>query len=291
MLQEFAHTLSQIGASTVQSHFGSALDSMIPEGSTGVSAVLGVLTVLALLDSTSFGTLLIPVWFLTAPGRLRVGRVLFYLLVVGGSYALIGIGLLSVLLLFGDGLFGWLEEARGNPVFLMTQLAAGVGLILMSLRIDPMSKAGKDRKRQRDEAKAATGRGPAERIRRFRESAIGERSQGRWLPLMWLALAAVILEIATLLPYLAGIGLVATTDPGIPLAPLMIVFYCLVMLVPALVLLIGRIVAHKVLEQPLQKLEAFMSRHSNGAFGWVLFLLGLLLGLNALGPLQEAGVF
>ena len=39
-------------------------------------AGLGSLVVLALIDSTSFGTLLIPVWFMLAPGRVRPGRLL-----------------------------------------------------------------------------------------------------------------------------------------------------------------------------------------------------------------------
>ena len=105
------------------------------------------------------------------------------------------------------------------------------------------------------------------------------------MPLLTLALTAVALEIATLLPYLAGIGLVAATDPGIPIAPAMIVFYCLVMLAPALVLLVGRLVARKALERPLQRIEAFMSRHANGTIGLVLFLLGIWLGVNGLGTL------
>lgn len=267
------------------------IDSLVPAGVSGIAAVFGVLTVLALLDSTSFGTLLIPVWLLMAPGRLRIGRILTYLFVVGAAYAVIGLAILAVLSFFGDGLFGWLEDAGGHPVFLVAQLALAAGLILLSLRIDPMTKEGKERKRLREEAKVAAGRGTADRVQRFRKRAIGEGAQGGWAPLLALALTAVALEIATLLPYLAGIGLVAATDPGIPMAPMMIVFYCLVMLAPALALLVGRIVARRALERPLQRLEAFMSRHANGALGWVLFLLGLLLGLNALGSLQESGLF
>ncbi|MGO3060918.1 hypothetical protein [Corynebacterium casei] len=55
---------------------------------------LGTLAVLALVDSTSFGTLLIPVWLLMTPGRLQVGRVLQFLLTVVSMYFFIGLGLL-----------------------------------------------------------------------------------------------------------------------------------------------------------------------------------------------------
>ncbi len=44
-------------------------EGLIPDGAEGRWAILVVLAVLALLDSTSFGTLLIPVWLLMAPGR------------------------------------------------------------------------------------------------------------------------------------------------------------------------------------------------------------------------------
>ena len=49
-------------------------------------ATIGSLVVLALIDSTSFGTLLIPLGLLTAPGRLRIGRLLLFLSVVAGSF-------------------------------------------------------------------------------------------------------------------------------------------------------------------------------------------------------------
>ncbi|WP_293697683.1 GAP family protein [uncultured Agrococcus sp.] len=284
MLETLAQTAPALSASGAGG-IDSLVDTLLPAGAGGIAAVFGVLTVLALLDSTSFGTLLIPVWLLMAPGRLRVGRILVYLMVVGGAYALIGLGLLSLLTVFGDGLFEWLADAGSAPVFSVIQVAIAAGMILLSLRIDPMTKAGKERKRQREEAKAAQGRGTADRVQRFRERAIGEGSQGGWMPLLTLALTAVVLEIATLLPYLAGIGLVAAADPGIPMAPAMIVFYCLVMLAPALALLIGRLVARRALERPLQRIEAFMSRHANGTIGLVLFLLGIWLGLNGLGTL------
>ncbi|HIY66720.1 MAG TPA: GAP family protein [Candidatus Agrococcus pullicola] len=284
MFATVAETVPALSASGAGG-LDSLVDTLLPAGVGGIAAVFGVLTVLALLDSTSFGTLLIPVWLLMAPGRLRVGRILVYLLVVGGAYAAIGLGLLSLLTVFGDGLFEWFADAGSAPVFSVVQVAIAAGMILLSLRIDPMTKAGKERKRQREEAKAAQGRGTADRVQRFRERAIGEGSQGGWMPLLTLALTAVALEIATLLPYLAGIGLVAATDPGIPIAPAMIVFYCLVMLAPALVLLVGRLVARKALERPLQRIEAFMSRHANGTIGLVLFLLGIWLGVNGLGTL------
>ncbi|MGW3352943.1 hypothetical protein ACWDA3_57460 [Nonomuraea rubra] len=42
---------------------------------------------LSLLDSTSFGTLLIPVWLLLTPGRLRTGQIFTYLATVALFYS------------------------------------------------------------------------------------------------------------------------------------------------------------------------------------------------------------
>ncbi|GIP18915.1 hypothetical protein J40TS1_45570 [Paenibacillus montaniterrae] len=49
------------------------------------------LVVLALIDSMSFGTLLIPVWLLMTSRRVRVDRFLIYLLTVVGLYFLFGL--------------------------------------------------------------------------------------------------------------------------------------------------------------------------------------------------------
>lgn len=256
---------------------------LLPEGDVGVWTLLGVLALLALIDSTSFGTLLIPVWLLMAPGRLRAGHVILYLMVVAAAYALIGLAILAGLLVVGDQLIDGLARLRETSGFLIAQAALAAVLIWYSCRLDPFTQAGKEKKRQREEAGAAQGQGRAGRITRFREQAVGGGAQGGLGALLALGVVAVGLEIATLLPYLAGIGLVAAEDPGLPAAPSMIVFYCLVMVTPALALLIGRLLARQALEGPLQRLEAFLSRHANGTVALILFVVGLWLGLGALG--------
>lgn len=271
------HFLSA-GSSPLDPLFGlsNLTEGLVPDGAQGTWSILGILGVLALLDSTSFGTLLIPVWLLMAPGRLRGGRILGYLGVVAGAYAVIGLILLASLVLVGDHLIGALSEVSAQPAFLLGQAALGAGLIWFSCRLDPFTQAGKERKRRREEA-----RGTAGRVAQFRERAVGDGAQGGAAALLGLALAAVGLEIATLLPYLAGIGLVAAESPEAPMGPAMILFYCMVMITPALVLLVLRLTAHRALERPLKKLEGFLSRHANGTVALILFLLGLWLVLGA----------
>jgi hypothetical protein len=256
------------------------IDFGLPEGP---AALLGIIAVLALIDSTSFGTLLIPVWLLMRPGRLRARRLLAYLAIVAIAYAAIGLILLSSLLFWGEALFDAVSRAREGTTFAAGQAALAGGLIWFSTRMDPFTAAGKEKKRRRDELRGGSG----SRMARFREHALGDdESAGSGLkPLLSLGLLAVGLEIATLLPYLAAIGLVASQAPELPGSAGYILLYCLIMIAPALVLLALRLLGGSLLEKPLQKLEGFLSRHANGTAATILFILGIVLGLNALGQL------
>src|SRR5690606_22207760 len=59
------------------------------------TATAATLAVLALVHSTSFGTLLIPVCCLLTPGRVRVARILVFLGTVAGFYLLLGVALVA----------------------------------------------------------------------------------------------------------------------------------------------------------------------------------------------------
>lgn len=100
------------------------------------------LVVLALIDSTSFGTLLIPVWLLLVPGRVHAGRVLLFLATVALFYFALGVGLLS-------GATALVDAARavaGSPATPRVQLAIGSALLVLGLWMEPLTKAGKARR-------------------------------------------------------------------------------------------------------------------------------------------------
>ena len=104
---------------------------------------------LALVDSTSVGTLVLPLWLMLAPGRVRVGRILTFLGAVAGCYLLIG-----VLLLLGaarlTGPFGAALDSTGGRVL---QLVVGGVLVVLGLTVEPWTKAGKERRRAARAAK------------------------------------------------------------------------------------------------------------------------------------------
>lgn len=292
----------------------------------GLAAMAGVLVVLALIDSTSFGTLLIPVWLLLAPGRLRAGRVLVYLGTVAGFYLAVGI----VVLLGAGAFLDRFGDALDTRAAAIVQLLLGIGLFALSFRFDSKRAA---RKAAQSEAApfgatpSAAGRadavgvspwtgagagagaetaGPGApsspprpgRLSRWRERALGieadavgtgvVRTRSSVLPLVGLALGAVAIEVGTMLPYLAAIGIVTTSDVGWPANGAILAAYCVVMVAPALLLLLGRLVAARAVDPVLHRLDRWLTKNATDMTGWVLGALGVLLALNAFGRLGWA---
>src|SRR5690606_18219621 len=152
-------------------------------------ALLGPLAVLALIDSTSFGTLLIPIWLMLHPGPLRPGRLLVFLGTVAAFYFAVGVGVAAG----AEALLPNLAAIVDSRPFLWVQLTVGVALFFLSFRMG--------RKKGQDD-----GGG---RLARWRERAM---STGSVVGLIGLALTAVVVEVGTMLPYLAAIGLVTTAQ-------------------------------------------------------------------------------
>lgn len=277
----------------------------------GLGVLAGALVVLALIDSTSFGTLLIPVWLLMAPGRPRPARLLAYLGTVAGFYLAVGI---AVMLGAGALLDRYGDALASRPVMLL-QLALGVFLFAISWRFD-----GK-----KAEARAAREGAKPGRLVRWRSRAMGIEADAAaespastagtttpdgavpgllpgsvptstvaardasLLPLLGLALGAVALEVGTMLPYLAAIGLLTTSDLGTGTSLGVLAAYCVVMVLPALLLLGGRLAAARFVEPLLARLERWLSKNAADLTGWTLGILGVLLTLNALGRLGWTG--
>lgn len=231
------------------------------------TAELGGLAVLALIDSTSFGTLLIPLWFMLAP-RLRAGRLLLYLAVVAGFYLAFGLLLLAGLDVAVDAL-GGLERTRG---LLVAQLAVGVGLVLLSYVVDP-AYDGIGRKRPEAE------RGPSARALGWQSRLT--RADVSLRAVVVIALTATVLEVATMLPYLAAIGLIASSDEPDATQVLLVAAYVVVMVLPALLLLGIRVAAHRLVEPLLERVSDWMTRRAGSAVAWVIGIVGVLVALDA----------
>lgn len=223
------------------------------------------LAVLALVDSTSFGTLLIPLWFMLAPGRVRPGRVLVFLSTVAGFYWVLGVALATGLLTVAGDLGQWLSTTTG------TRVQVAVGVLLLATGILMPTKG-------RGDGGGSTSR----RVHRWRDRAMGVDGQrGGAGALIGLAVAAAAIEAAWMIPYLAGIGIVTTSSVGAGGRALVLAGYCAVMVLPALLLLGLRLGLGRRLEPVLRRVAAWMERTSGETVAWVLAVVGLLILGNA----------
>lgn len=232
---------------------------------------IGTLVLLALADSTSFGTLLIPIWLLLASARPSVPRMLAYLGTVAGFYLVMGVALSFGARLLLDDVQAWLSSPVGGGVVMAVGAVLFAGSFWLSSR-----------------AKARQGDGAPERMLRWRDRALDAES-GSVAPLMALALTATALETATLLPYLMAIGIMEGVDLALPVHGAVLAAYVVVMVLPALVLLVVRLVAHRRIEPWLQRVNDWLMRQAGEMTSWAVAIVGFLLvraGADAFGGLD-----
>ncbi|MBG0815300.1 GAP family protein [Planomonospora sp. ID82291] len=214
------------------------------------TGLLLALAALAIIDSTSFGTLGIPVYLLLAFDRSRSPRLLVYLGTVAAFYFLVGVALMLGL---SAALENFGEALRSRPAHWI-RLAVGVGLVALSYRLDPKWR----RKRGRPE-------------HRFEPKPGGPRA------MVLLGLTAGLLEVATMVPYLAAVGIMTASElPAGQWLPLLAV-YVLIMITPSLALLALRVLARRWLEPKLERLRAWLARHAASAVSWSVAIIGILL--------------
>ncbi|MFC9896366.1 GAP family protein [Nocardia sp. NPDC127579] len=211
---------------------------------------------LALVDSTSIGTLVLPIWLLLAPDRPPARRLLGYLGAITVFYFVIGVALLTVA---GTALDRFGDLAR-SPIVLVPQLVLGIVVFAVSWRFD---------------SKKRRARGEPDRTAAWRTRALNSQSSGTGLAV--LAVSAGTLELFTMLPYLAAIGLLVSSELPTLAAIGLLAAYCVVMVVPALLLMGARELFHTRVVPLLARLDAFLSRHADSATGWALAIAGILL--------------
>jgi hypothetical protein len=222
-------------------------------------ALLGSLAVLALIDSTSFGTLLIPAWLLANPGRVRAVRMLVFLGTVAAFYYAVGVAVA----LGADAFLPQIGRILDTEPARWTQLVVGVALFFWSFRLD---------RKHRPAPPPGGGR-----LGRWRRRALADG--GGVAALAGLALAAAAAEVTTMLPYLAAIGLLTTSTLPAAEVALVMAGYCLVMIAPALVLLVVRLAAGHRLIPVLTRLSDWMER--SNALSWIVGIVGFLLARDA----------
>ncbi|MBD7996721.1 GAP family protein [Arthrobacter sp. Sa2CUA1] len=268
--------------------------------------LMAQLGILALIDSTSIGTLVIPVWLLLRPGARRsAGKVAVYLGAVGVFYFLVGLVLLSGAMGIADALgSGSIGSVLELPAVQAVMVAAGAGMLIWSFKDSlgmtkeaSLRSAGSNAAAGSSTTTTSGGHSGA----RGAKAAAAERSavtERRWQHrigraldsrggLLGLALLAGLLELPTMLPYLAAVGLLTGAGIELQASAGALGLYCLVMLLPAGLLLGGRLLLGRLLDSPLERVGAWLSKVSGEAVLWVVGIVGFLIlraGLAGLFP-------
>lgn len=276
------------------------------------------LALLALIDGLSVGTLLIPVFLLLHPGRVHARRILLYLGTIAAFYLLVG-------LLFLWGLVNLVDVASdflASPAGLIIRLLVGGALLITafvmptgdnsaaaaslsaSLPASASVLPGTDLPTAHEAsgssittpppapAAVAEPRARAGRITRWRERLLDPRTRGT--AVMAVAVAAVLVEVATMLPYIVAMTMLADAGIDTPLRVLSLVGYCALMILPAVVLLVLRLVAAPLVQRPLERFAAWMERTGAENTAWIIGIIGFLIARSAateLGLFQAIGSF
>jgi hypothetical protein len=201
-----------------------------------------------------------------------------FLGVVAAFYLLLGIALL----LGASTLLDTLQETGDSQPLRVAQLVGGIVLMALGVLMEPWTKAGKERRVARRAEQLARS-GPSLQMR-MRERATD--ASGPVGAVIVLALTAAVIEVASMIPYLAAIGLLTASELSLAGRGAVLFGYCLVMIAPALLLLAARFLLHDYVAPILTKLEAILSRNANEVMAWVIFFVGFYMvgdSLNALG--------
>lgn len=220
--------------------------------------VLGQVLPLALLDTVSVSTLAIPIWFLLTPRGLRMANVVGYLFLVAFGYLLLGIVLLGAVSVVRKPLRTALDSSFGDKAM----AAAGIALILVALWYGLRSRP-------------TTGDG---RLNRWRDAAVGEDATARGV--FTVAFIAVVLEIATMFPYLSAIEVIGEGGSPRAVQVSVLAMYCLVMIAPALLAALLRQIAERAVRPALRRVDRWLRETAQENTAWLLGIVGFVLLSN-----------
>ena len=208
---------------------------------------------LALLDSLSTGTLVIPLIFLAQP-KVQLRSLTLYCFTLALFYFVLG-----SLILLGIETSTWNHTFDTSSGRYWIQLT--LGIILFGYGIfgsDPDSHVSESKWRAR-----------LEKITRPRLA-------------IFIALLAGILEAATMLPYLAALGMLNTWESSLYLKIIIVMGYCGIMFVPALALMMLRCFAASWIVPRLDVLVSHATRNADSAVLWVAAIIGFLMAAHAI---------
>lgn len=220
---------------------------------------------LALVDSTSLGMSLIPLWLLLSPGKLSKSRISAYLVTLTAAYLIMGIVVAAGAKSVFESMRAWID---GVPDAVLMSVQALAGLLIVAFGLTLLVR------NLRDTDGAAT-----KALLRWRNEAM---TVGSSRGLVRLALVAFAVEFATMIPYVGAIGAMVDAQMSWPSIVWWVAVYCVVMMTPAFIMTALRISFGGRIDPFLQKLDDWLERHMGTVSGAGLILLGALVAGAAL---------
>lgn len=205
---------------------------------------------LALLDTLSPATLGVTVYLLLTERERLSSRLMIYLASVAAFYFSVGVALMLGL----DALLPAMSSLLENRTISWGLFILGAILFIASFYY-PKSKKSSNMPRPRSKSMAA---------------------------MIALGFTTSLIEVGTALPYFAAIGLMTAHQlPLFQWLPLL-AGYNFIMVLPPIIVFVLHSLLGRVMERPLEKLQAYFTKHSGSAVSWIMCIVGIILIFNTL---------
>ena len=220
-------------------------------------AIVAALIGLAFLDASTLSTLLIPLWLLARPGAFEPRRLVTYLTVTAVTDLLLGTAVLILAHQLIDSYLQTLQTPTADRVII------GLGVLVIVMGIIGVFRGRRE-----------TKSGPSA-ITRLRDRALATNTSTATL-----ALSAIVVEAATMWPYLVGISLIAANGPGLPWDIFWLAFYNVIMILPAAVLTWARAKYPDQTDLLLSKTKETMTGSGSTFTAWLAIAIGAWIILS-----------
>lgn len=219
---------------------------------------------LALVDSLSAGTLVIPIALIFMWRRVRVGLLGTYLATIATAYFGLGVALL----LGFDAAVTRLSGVSETDWFRWVTLVLGAGLFIFGV-FSPNPKKHTDTQ----SAGAEVPEGRASRLAKSASLSV--------TGMVGLALGAAVVEAATMLPYLGAMGIIQSMSFGFSGKVALIEGYCIIMILPAILVAVIAGAAGPAIFPRLERAMRRLEYEAKVTLLWIAAIVGGYMAMSS----------